>query len=80
MNVTSLTLLDHLARFCSGLHTVDAIDIPQLMKTLFTDSDGITQFINAMEAAQRNSKCAKLVIQDEYMHDVALKSLLQSGE
>ena len=33
-----------------------------------------------MEAAQRKSKRAKLVINDEYLHDVALKSLLQSGE
>ena len=38
------------------------------------------QFINAMEAAQRKSKRSKLVINDEYLHAVALKSLLQSGE
>ena len=38
------------------------------------------QFINAMEAAQRKSKRAKLVINDEYLHAVALKLLLQSGE
>ena len=50
------------------------------MKLLYKDSDGLPQFINAMEAAQRNSKRAKLVINDEYLHAVALKSLLQSGE
>ena len=33
-----------------------------------------------MEAAQRKSKRAKLVINDEYLHTVALKSLLQLGE
>ena len=33
-----------------------------------------------MEAAQRKSKRAKLVINDDYMHAVALKSLLQSVE
>ena len=33
-----------------------------------------------MEAVQRKSKRAKMVITDEYMHAVALKSLLQSGE
>ena len=38
------------------------------------------QFINAVEAAQRKSKRAKLVINYVYLHDVALKSLLQSGE
>ena len=32
-----------------------------------------------MEAAQRKSKRAKLVISDKYLHAVSLKSLLQSG-
>ena len=62
------------------LHAVDAVDIPQLMKILFTDSNGIPQFINEVEAAQQKSKQAKLVIQDKYMHAVALKLLLQSGK
>ena len=33
-----------------------------------------------MKAAHRKSKRAKLVINDEYLHAVALKLLLQSGE
>ena len=35
--VTALKLLDHLTEFCAGLHTVDAVDIPQLMKELYKD-------------------------------------------
>ena len=46
--VTALKLLDHLTEFCAGLHTVDAVDIPQLMKKLYKDSEGVPQFINAM--------------------------------
>ena len=42
--------------------------------------EGIPQFINTMEAEQFKSKRAKLVINDEYLHVVSLKSLLQSGE
>ena len=72
-NVTALKLIENLTKFCSGLHTVDAINIPQLTKTLFTDANGITQFINAMEAEQQKSKREKLVTQDDYMHAVALK-------
>ena len=53
-NVTALKLLDHLNEFCSGLHTVDSVDIPLLTKTPFTNADGIPQFVNAMEAARRN--------------------------
>ena len=36
--VTALKLLDHLEEFCAGLHTVDAVDIPQIMKSLYKDS------------------------------------------
>ena len=51
-----------------------------MTKTLFSNAEEIPQYINAMEAAQKKSKQAKLVIHDEYMHAVALKPLLQSGE
>ena len=78
--VAALKLLDHLTEFCLGIHTVDAVDIPHFMKTLYNDAEGIPQFINTMEAAQRKSKRAKLVINDKYLHAVALKYLLQSGE
>ena len=78
--VTAIKLLEHLTEFFAGLHTVNELDIPQLMKELYKDSDGVPQFINAMEAAQRKSKRAKLVINDKYLHAVALKFLLQSGE
>ena len=70
----------HVTKFYLVIHTLDAVDIPQLMKTLFIDADGTPQFINAMEAAQRKFKREKLVIQDKYMHNVALKLLLQAGE
>ena len=50
------------------------------MKELYKDLDGVPQFINAMEAAHRKSKRAKLVINNEYLHAVALKSLLQLRE
>ena len=45
-NVTALILLDYLTKFCSGLHTVDALDIPQEMKTLFSDAEEIPQYIS----------------------------------
>ena len=74
--VVDLKLLDHLIELCAGLHTVDVVNIPQFMESLYKDSEGVPQFINAMEAAQRKSKRAKVVINDEYLHNVALKSLL----
>ena len=59
---------------------MDAVDIPKIMKSLYKYLEGVSQFINVMEAAQRKSKRAKLVINDEYLHAVALKLLLKSGE
>ena len=59
---------------------MDVVDIPQLVKTLYKDPDGVHQFINAMETALCKSKHTKLVINDKYLHAVALESLLQSGE
>ena len=63
-----------------GLHTVDAVDIPQIMKSLYKYSEGVPRVINAMEVAQSKSKRAKLVINNKNLHAVALKLLLQSGE
>ena len=40
-NVTALKLLDHLTEFCLVLHAVDAVDIPQVTKTLLRYAEGI---------------------------------------
>ena len=40
-NVTALKLLDHITKLCSVLHTVDAVDIPQVIKTLFRNAEEI---------------------------------------
>ena len=59
-NITALKLIDHLTEFCLEFHNVSSMEIPQLMKTLFTDAEEMMKFINAMEAAQQNPKLAKL--------------------
>ena len=40
-NFTTLKLLDHLTELYTGLHTVDAVDIPKVMKTLFRNAERI---------------------------------------
>ena len=42
-NVTALKLVDHITEFCSGIHTVEAVYITQVMKTLFSNAEGIPQ-------------------------------------
>ena len=56
MKVTALKLLEHLTEFCAGLHTVDAVDITQLMKELYKDSDGVPQLMTSF--ALFNLRCA----------------------
>ena len=41
INVTALKLLYHLPEFCLGLCTFNVVDIPQVMKTLFSNAGGI---------------------------------------
>ena len=79
-NVAALKIPDHLTKFCLGLHTVNAVDIRKLKKTLFDDVDGIPQFINAMEAAHKKSKRAKLTIQEKDMQAVSIKLIFKLGE
>ena len=49
--VMVLKILDHHTKLCLGLHTVNTVGIPQIMKTLFSGVEGVPQFINTMEAA-----------------------------
>ena len=53
-NVTSLKLLDHLTEFCLGLYTVYAVGIPQVIKTLFSDAEGIPQYIYTRKQSSKN--------------------------
>ena len=71
--VTTLNLLDHLTEICAGLHTVDAMDIPQIMKSLYRDLEGVPQLMNTMEAAQHKSKRAKLVINERVFTRCCIK-------
>ena len=43
--VTALKLLDQLKEFCAGLHTMNAVDIPHIIKSIYKDSEGVPQFI-----------------------------------
>ena len=63
-NVTALKLLDHLNNLFLGLHTVYAVDIPQLMKTMFTNVDGIPQFLNGNGSGAAKVQAGETRIQD----------------
>ena len=54
-NVTAQQLLKHLEDHCTGLHEIDSTGIPSVMQTFWTESEGVPQYINRMEAAQKKS-------------------------
>ena len=42
-NVTVQQLLGHLEDPCTGLHAIDAVDIPSVMQTFWTEVEGVPQ-------------------------------------
>ena len=54
--VTPRQLLDHLQSICGGLHAIDVLALQNKMQEYHKDSEGILEYINALEAAQNKSK------------------------
>ena len=44
--VTAIKLLEHLTDFCVGIHTVDGVDIPQLMRELYEEKEEAIEILN----------------------------------
>ena len=56
MQVTPRQLLEHLQSICGGLHAIDFLLLQNEMQEYRTESKGILEYINALEAAQKKSK------------------------
>ena len=54
--VTPRQLLDHLQSICGGLHAIDVLTLQNEMQEYHTDSEGILENINVLEAAQKKPK------------------------
>ena len=50
------------------------------MRTFHADSEGIPQYINLMEEAQRKADHGKLPVTEQTMVAIASKSVLSSGD
>ena len=79
-NVTAQQLLKHLEDHCTGLHVIDAVDIPSVVQTFCTEAEGVPQYINIMEIAQMKSVSTPLPVTDEIMQVIAFTAILASGE
>jgi hypothetical protein len=64
MKVTALEMISFLGANSGGLHAVDMISLQTNMHQYYVQSDGIPQFINMLEDAQKKAKRAGMPIAD----------------
>jgi hypothetical protein len=74
-----MQLITHLADNCCGLHPAELINLPTQMLSFYTDADGIPEYINMLEDAQRKLERAKLPMSDKQLLAIVTTSVLASG-
>ena len=75
-SVTAKQLMDHLDANCGGLHPVDLINLPTEMMTFYATAEGIPEYINKLEDAQRKLARANLPMQDVQLLAIASTAVL----
>lgn len=78
-NVTAKQLMEHLDANCGGLHPAELINLPTEMLSYYTQADGIPEYINMLEEAQRKLARANLPMSDDQLLAIASTSVLASG-
>ena len=79
-NVTAQQFLEHLEEHCTGLHVIDSVDIPSVNQTFWEKAEGVTQYINRTEAAQKKSVGTPLPVTGAVIQEIAFTDILASGE
>jgi len=78
-NVTAKQLMDHLTTNCGGLHPSELISLPTEMISYYTEAEGIPEYINMMEDAQRKLARANLPMSDDQLVAIASTAVLASN-
>jgi hypothetical protein len=77
-NVTAKDLLTHLEANCGGLHPVDLINLPTDMMGYYAMADGIPEYIQKLEDAQKKLARAELPMDDRQLLAIASTAVLAS--
>ncbi len=77
-NVTTKKLIDHLDANCGGLHPSELVNLPTEMMSYYAKADGIPEYIDMLEEAQRKLARANLPMSDETLLAIASTSMLTS--
>jgi len=78
-HVTAKQLLAHLDDNCGGLHPSELVNLPTDMLGFYATADGIPEYINRLEAAQRKLARANLPMSDDQLLAIASTAVLASN-
>ena len=77
-NVTAKQLIDHLDENCGGLHPSELVNLPTEMMTYYAKADGIPEYIDMLEEAQRKLARANLPMSNDQLLAIASTAVLAS--
>lgn len=78
-NVTAKQLIEHLNDNCGGLHPAELVSLPTDMLGYYAKAEGIPEYIDMLEDAQRKLARANLPMSDDQLLAIASTSILASG-
>ena len=78
-NVTAKQLMDHLDANCGGLHPSELVSLPTEMMGYYANAEGIPEYINMLEEAQRKLARANLPMSDDQLLAIASTAVLASN-
>ena len=78
-NVTAMQLMNHLTANCGGLHPSELVNLPTDMMGYYAKAEGIPEYINMLEEAQRKLARANLPMSDAQLLAIASTAVLASG-
>ena len=78
-SVTAYQLMEHLDANCGGLHPSDLVHIQTDMMGYYAQAEGIPEYINMLEEAQRKLQRAEVPITDAQLLTIATNAVLASA-
>ena len=78
-NVMAKQLMEHLDANCGGLHPSELVSLPTEMMGYYADAEGIPEYINMLEEAQRKLARANLPMADDQLLAIASTAVLAAN-
>lgn len=78
--VLAVDLLDHLQTICGGLHALDILNLQNEMQKYHLEAEGVPEYINLLEDAQKRSKRAGNPVTDATLVVIATNAMLTTEQ